>query len=49
MLRFIQIIFYERRKNMDKEDFVVILQALNELKQEIREGIEEMRKNREQK
>ena len=34
---------------MDKEDVEVILQALNELKQEIREGIEEMRKNREQK
>lgn len=49
MLRFIQIIFYERRKNMDKEDVEVILRALNELKQEIREGIEEMRKNREQK
>lgn len=34
---------------MDKEDVEVILRALNELKQEIREGIEEMRKNREQK
>lgn len=44
MLRFIQIIFYERRKNMDKEDVEVILRALNELKQEIREGIEEMEK-----